>query len=514
MKAIKPTIFLLLVATLGCTSGSAAKLTKAEVKPNVIVFYVDDLGYADLSSYGAQGVSTPNVDRLANEGLKFTDAHSSAATCTPSRYSLLTGEYAFRNDAAILPGDAPLLIDVNKMTLPRVFNQAGYKSAVVGKWHLGLGMGDVNWNESVKPGPLEIGFDYSFLLPATGDRVPTVYLENYDVVNLNKDNPITVSYKEDLGQQKATGEGVRYVSDPQHSETLVNGVGRIGAMIGGEEAWWIDEDFPIVFTDKAISFIEQSKEEPFFLFFSFHDIHVPRLPHERFQGKSKMGPRGDAIVQMDWMTGRIMDKVRELGLAENTLVIFTSDNGPVLNDGYEDQAVELLGNHKPAGPYRGGKYSAFEAATRVPTIAFWPGTIQPGESSALMTQVDIMGSLAGLLGVALKPGEAMDSENQIEALLGNKSTGRKYMLEESYTLGVRTADWKYISPVSDNQKYPKWLSNKGIETGFDRIPQLYDMKKDPGEQINVAEDHPDLVAEFEKVLKDIKNKNQDALAKR
>lgn len=477
-------------------------------KPNIIIFYVDDLGFADLSSYGAKGVNTPNVDVLVKGGLKLTDAHSSAATCTPSRYSLLTGEYAFRNDAEILPGDAPLLIDTSKMTIPKMLGKAGYKSAVVGKWHLGLGNGNVDWNGTVSPGPLEIGFDYSFLLPATGDRVPTVYLENHEVLNLPKDDPIQVSYKENLGQERATKDNARFISDKQHSETIVNGVGRIGAMVGGKNAYWKDEEFHTVFTDKANDFIEENKDSPFFLFFSFHDIHVPRLPNERFLGQSEMGPRGDAIVQMDWITGQIMNKLRKLGIDQNTLVIFTSDNGPVLNDGYEDMAVEMLGNHNPAGPFKGGKYSAFEAGTRVPTIVYWPETVAPGESDAMFSQVDLFASLSGIINVPVPASSAIDSEDLSRVLLGKSDKGRSVMLEESYTLALRKDNWKYIMPLSPNKNIPAWMANKGVETGLSHEPQLYNLEMDLNESVNVANDNPNLLLEMKAELDLIINKTK------
>ena len=312
-------------------------------RPNIIIIYIDDLGYGDLSSYGATRVHTPNVDKMANGGVKLTDAHSSSATCTPSRYSLLTGEYAFRNNARVLPGDAAALIRPGKPTLPSMLKRAGYTTGVVGKWHLGLGDGNIDWNGEVAPGPLEIGFDYSFLLPATGDRVPTVYLEGHRVVGADPADPITVSYREKVGN-RPTGEEnpelARFEADRGHNRTIVNGVPRIGYMGGGEAALWVDEDFHRVFTEKAVDFIRANKDGPFFLFHSFHDIHVPRLPHPRFQGQSDMGWRGDAIVQMDWMTGQIIQELEALGIAEDTLIIFTSDNGPVMDDGYADGAVE------------------------------------------------------------------------------------------------------------------------------------------------------------------------------
>lgn len=469
--------------------GAQIIMESKPLKPNLVIIYADDLGYGDISSYGATGVNTPNIDALAAKGLKLTDSHASAATCTPSRYSLLTGEHGFRSNAAILPGDAPLLINPDQATLPKLLKKAGYASAVVGKWHLGLGYGEVDWNQAVKPGPLEIGFDYSFLLPATGDRVPTVFLENHHVVNLDSADPLSVSYKENIGNLP-TGlshpEMLRVKADPQHSNTIVNGVSRIGSMDGGESAYWVDEDFPDVFTAKAVDFIRQHKDQPFFLFHSMHDIHVPRLPHKRFQGKSGMGPRGDAIVQLDWMTGQIVKELEAQGIADNTILIFTSDNGPVLDDGYHDMAVEMLGEHKPSGPFRGGKYSAYEAGTRVPAIVYWPGHVQPKESAALTSQIDIYASMAKLLGLELAEGEAIDSLPQLDAWLGNTDTGREFLVKESVgTVSLRQGNWKYIRPFL-GEDLPAWLKNKDIEVGLQKSEQLYNLTNDAAEQDNLA----------------------------
>lgn len=483
-----------------------------ERSPNIIVFYVDDLGYGDLSCYGAQGVSTPNIDKLASKGIRFTDAHSTASTCTPSRYSLLSGRYAFRNKAAILPGDAPLLIEPGSYTLPKMLQKAGYKTGVVGKWHLGLGNGNIDWNAAVKPGPLEIGFDYSFLLPATGDRVPTVYLENHHVVNLAKtDQPLVVNY-----QKKLSGypngidnpEKLRQKADPQHSNTIVNGISRIGYMEGGESALWVDEDFPTVLTEKAVKFIAEAKQNPFFLYFSFHDIHVPRLPNKQFAGKSTMGVRGDAIVQMDWVTGEILNYLEKAGVADNTLIIFTSDNGPVLNDGYEDQSEELLGNHQPSGPFRGGKYSAYEAGTRVPMVVYWPGKTSRGISKTPISQVDFYASLAALSGQKLADDEAIDSENNLEALLDHTKRGSKFFLEESFTTQIRQGDWKYIEPFTSSKKIPTFMTNKGVEGGFEFFPQLYNLATDTAERKNVAVDNPKIVKTLQAEIDRIRSKTR------
>lgn len=498
------------VLTTVCLASLAACQSNKPVNkistPNILVIYVDDLGYGDIGINGALGVSTPAIDSLAKYGMNFTDAHCAAATCTPSRYSLLTGSYAFRNKAAILPGDAPLIIDPEKGTLPGMLQNAGYKTAVVGKWHLGLGLGEVDWNSEISPGPREIGFDYSFLIPATGDRVPCVFVENQRVAGLDPSDPVEVSYSEALEGYPIGNENpelLKMPADPQHSNTIVNGISRIGFMKGGESALWIDEDFPFVLVDKAKKFIESSEGRPFFLYFSLHDIHVPRVIHPDFVGKSSMGPRGDAIAQVDWCTEQLLVFLKEKGLDQNTLVIFSSDNGPVLDDGYTDQAVELLGEHKPAGIYRGGKYSAFEAGTRVPTIVYWPGVVQPGTSNALMHQVDLYASLAALTGQEMMPGDAPDSENHLDAWLGKSSEGRDVMLLEALsTFSVRKNQWKYIQPIQNNP--PSWFANKNIESGLAEYDQLYDLEKDPGEHNNVAADHPELVSELKRIMSEIR----------
>jgi arylsulfatase A-like enzyme len=262
-------------------------------------------------------------------------------------------------------------------------------------------------------------------------------------------------------------------------------------MSGGESALWVDEEFPDVFSARAAEFIRANKDRPFFLFHSFHDIHVPRLPNPRFKDKSTMGPRGDAIAQTDWIVGALMKELEELGLAENTLLIFTSDNGPVLNDGYEDQAVELVGDHKPAGPFRGSKYSAYEGGTRVPTISYWPGEIMPGTSDALVSQLDIYASIARLAGVELGDGDAPDSRDQLAVWLGRSDTGREFLIEESVGgRALRYGGWKYI-PAKENPR--PGTATKGIEGGFATVPQLYDLSTDSGEQFNLADDKPELV---------------------
>ena len=292
----------------------------------------------------------------------------------------------------------------------------------------------------------------------------------------------------------------------QHSCTIVDGVSRIGYMKGGKNALWKDEQFPIILTEKAKKFIGENKDHPFFLYLAYSDIHVPRVPNPMFQGKSTMGRRGDVIAQDDWCVGKIMQALDSMGLSDNTLVIFSSDNGPVLDDGYDDKAAELLGNHKPGGLYKGGKYSAFEAGTRVPTIVYWKGIVNPGVSDVLLTQVDLYASLAQLTHQKLDPGDAPDSFGLIDTWLGKSQQGRQTMLEEAFTLALRDGDWKYISP--QEKPTPDWLKNKDVETGLSEQAQLYNLKTDPEEQHNLATEYPNKVKELQEKLNKIRTEKR------
>lgn len=480
----------------------------ASRKPNIIFIYVDDLGYGDLSCYGATKVKTPQTDKLAAGGIRFTDGHCSASTCTPSRFAILTGSYAFRNNAAILPGDAPLIINPKQQTLPGMLKQVGYATAAIGKWHLGLGTGHPNWNDSISPGPNEIGFDYSFIIPATPDRVPTVFVEDHHVVKLDMQDPVEVNYDRPIGTDPVGlqhPEMLKMRADSQHSGTIVNGVSRIGYMKGGHSAYWKDEDFAEVLTAKALHFMEMNKAKPFFLYFALPNIHVPRLPNAKFVGVTAMGPRGDDVAEMDWITGQVTQQLRKLKLTENTMMIFTSDNGPVIDDGYADKAETLLGEHQPAGPYKGGKYSAYEGGTRVPLIISWPGKVKPGVSEALVSQVDFYRSLAALTGSKVGPSPAPDSRNLLPVLLGQTQQGRGQMVEEAFTMCYRQGNWKYIAPATKTP--PNWLANKKVPTGLQASPQLYNLKTDPGEQHNLAAAMPAKTRELADALKKEMEKN-------
>lgn len=484
-------------------SGAGA-LAAAKSQPNVILIYADDVGYGDLGCYGATAVKTPNLDKLARQGLRFTDAHSSSATCTPSRYSMLTGEYAWRKKGTgVLPGDARLILDPANLSWPGMMKQAGYRTGVVGKWHLGLGNGNLDWNQDIKPGPLEVGFDSAFLMPATGDRVPCVYVKDRRVLGLDPSDPIRVDYTKPIGDEptgKKNPELLKVHPSHGHDMAIVNGVSRIGYMTGGKSALWIDEDMAQRFVDAAGEFIEENRTTPFFLYFATHDIHVPRVPNRRFAGKTTMGPRGDAIAELDWTVGEVMKHLQRNGLAKNTIVMFSSDNGSVVDDGYKDDAVAKLGSHRPAGRLRGGKYSNFEGGTRVPLIVNWPAGIKPGVSDALIGQQDFFRSFASLNGLKLASDQASDSVDVMSALLGKSKVGRNWIVEHSRALSIRKGEYKLIE-ANPGLRVAAYTN---VELGSGDKAQLYKLSEDLGETKDLSASMPEKVAELSALLAKVK----------
>lgn len=508
-------------------------------KPNILIIYADDLGLGDVSAYGSGLITTPNIDALAEGGIKFTNAYATSAMCTPSRYSLLTGKYPFREErAVILSAEDPMCISPGMASLPGVLGQNGYRTGIVGKWHLGLGdsIQGQNWNGEVKPGPLEVGFDESFLLPVTNDRVPTVYVDGHRVYNLDPDDePLLVRYpdeshhafqEEQFGKDNQgalqplvgdlpTGlthpEELRYEADVQHSGTIVNGVSRIGHMAGGESAWWDDENMTDLFNDKARAFMSETQDKPFFLYLSVPQPHVPRIPNERFVGSSGCGLRGDAIVEFDWIVGQMMEYLQESNQFDNTLILLSSDNGPVFFDGYHDGALEEHNGHNPADGFRGGKYIAYEAGTRVPTIAHWPLRIEAGQvSDALISQVDFFASLTALAGGEIPEDGWFDGRNVLPALLGESEEGREYIVQHSSDgLGLRKGKWKYIE-AGERSGFGYNRHNLGDGQSLqiekpDTTEYLFNLETDPKETNNLAEQNPDKLKELRVLLKTIKN---------
>lgn len=472
-------------------------MSDSSTRPNIIIMYADDLGFGDIGCYGSKCIPTPNLDRLAAESIRFQQGYATAATCTPSRYSLLTGSYPWRNPrAAILAGDAPIIIDSETPTLPKMLRSAGYRTGIVGKWHLGLGNGDLNWNGEIDATPNDVGFDDSFIMAATNDRVPCVYVENRNVAGLDPQDPIEVTYDWDRAfPGQPTGrhnpELLRMKPSHGHDGAIVNGVSRIGHMRGGKNALWDDEMMAERFAEKAVGFVAENRDRPFFLYYAFHQPHVPRLPGPRFKGATTVGARGDVIVEMDWCVGEILDTLERLGIKENTILIFSSDNGPVLDDGYEDGAEALIGSHKAAGPLRGGKYSMFDGGTRVPFMLSWPGTVAPAESDALVSHVDFHASFASMTDQPMGLDEAPDSIDLLDALLGRSDRGREELVVEGTQAKrvLRHGEWAFIPPYDG----PAMNVNTNTELGNSPDPQLYDLSLDIGQIKNVAEERNDLV---------------------
>jgi arylsulfatase A-like enzyme len=472
-------------------------------KPNIVIIYADDVGYGDVNCYGSGIVPTPRIDSLAADGIRFTDAHSPASTCTPSRYSLLTGQYAWRTPGTgIADGNSPLLIKPGTVTLPSMLRQAGYSTAVIGKWHLGMGTGTTNFNANpIIPTPLEIGFDRFYGIPATNDRVPCVYMDDRRVANLNPADPLVVSFSGIVGDDPTGSSHPNllkyYTADAQHNNTIINGISRIGWMDGGVAARWRDEDHADIFVEKARDFIESNaaSDKPFFLFFTSPDIHVPRAPHERFQGQSPHGWRGDAILQLDWSVGAVLDRLKDPNsdgnmadsIVNNTLVIFTSDNGPVGNDGYNDGSqtratTEFSDGHDCNGVFTGGKYSLREGGTRVPFLVRWPTTIPAGSTSAaLISATDFMATFAALTGQPLPTDTAPDSENVLPALLGQSGSARRVLISQNNNQnpkGVRRDQWKLHSNTS----------------------ALYRLDNDPAESSDIGASNSTIRSELQAIL--------------
>lgn len=500
LHGLLPVLALLFVADLMEADAAAPS------RPNIIVIMADDLGYGDVSCYGATELETPNIDKLAAEGLRFTNGYCSASTCTPTRYSFLTGNYAFRRKGTgIAPPNSPAIIQPGTETIASLLKQVGYRTAVIGKWHLGLGgPAGPDWNGDLKPGPREIGFDHCFLLPTTNDRVPQVYVQNHRVLNLDPKDPLWVGRKKP-SPDHPTGlthrDSLKMDWSHGHNSTIHNGISRIGFYTGGHAARFRDEDLADEWVKQSAKWIEANKDDPFFLFFSSHDIHVPRMPHERFHGKTSLGFRGDAIIQLDWCVGELMKMLDRLRLAENTLIVFCSDNGPVLDDGYKDGAIEKLGKHKPAGHFSGGKYSVLEGGTRTPFITRWTGRIKPGVSENMVCTVDLATSMAAMTGAKLKPSACVDSLDVIDSLLGaNDATGRDHLVQQDNgrggNYGFRIGKWKLQRHDS------KTTRNVSLRLVNENVPRfrLFDLDADPSEKNNVIDSHREVAAQMQAKL--------------
>lgn len=449
--------------------------------PNIVVILADDVGWGDLGCYGSSRIKTPHLDALARAGMRFTNAYAPASVCTPTRYSLLTGQYPWRRNATglnkgVANGDSPLLISVETPTLPGMLKGAGYRTGIVGKWHLGFTNGKPDYNKDLSPGPLEVGFQEFFGFPATNDRMPTVFIRNHRVVGLDPADPIRVSYN----KAEALAQGLK---------PMAAGRQRIGWMSGGKSAWWKDIDIADTLTAEAVAFIDRHKQEPFFLFFAPHDCHAPTIPNPRFAGTSGLGPRADMIHELDWSVGEVLRALDRNGVASRTLVLFSSDNGAY---------VENENGHRPNGPLRGQKSQLWEGGCRGPLIVRWPDRVAAGVSDALASLVDVPATAAAMAGITPLAGAAPDSFNLLPLLSGDASAKtRDHLILMSGTgeLAIRQGPWKLIPNLS---KAHGWKSSpKG---GKGAGPGLYDLAKDPGEKQNLASKHPAIVKRLENLL--------------
>lgn len=471
-------------------------------QPNVIVINADDLGYGDLSCYGATLVSTPNIDALAKRGRRFTDAHSASAVCSPSRYGLLTGTYPLRaNIWGPLPRTHPLTIDPNKPTLASVFKQAGYDTACIGKWHLGFGKDKTDWNKPLKPGPNDVGFDYYFGLPIVNSGAPYVYVENDRVVGYDPQDPFVF------------GKNQKSVTRPFPAKHGMTGIG------GAERAHRLydDEQVGTTFANKSAQWIADRPEgQPYFLYLATTNIHHPFTPAKQFKGTSEAGEYGDFIHELDWMVGEVVKAVEARGELENTLIIFTSDNGGMINHG--GQAAWEAG-HRLNGDLLGFKFGIWEGGHRIPMIAAWPGRIpEATESDALISHIDLLATFASLLDREIDTGP--DSVDQSAELMGQAD---QHLREELVVLSnspkhlaIRTGRWLYIPAQGEGGfRRPNWgdhaLSgvaamkttgqvNSDIKDGKVRPDapkvQLYDLVNDPSQTRNVVNENPEIAKQL------------------
>lgn len=477
----------LTLVSLHVVTPSVAQSTK----PNVIFILADDIGYSDFGCYGAKKIKTPVMDKIARRGVKFTNAYAPASTSSPSRYALLTGEYAWRKKVGVLPADAPLTIDINKLTLPKMFQQAGYYTGIVGKWHLGLGKKDkvVNFNKEIEHGPRSVGFEYSFYFPATNDRVPCIFIENEKTVNLDINDPIEVSYRKKVGNDPTGLENPELLTLPLHmghNQTIVNGVSRIGYMSGGNSARWKDETMAKEMCDKAISFINKQQSEPFFLYYAPHNAHEPRIPSAKFRGKSKAGIYGDVIEEFDYYVGVLVKELKEKGLYDNTLIVISSDNGPMIKEAYDDGAFENLNGHDPFGGFRGEKNSLYEAGMRVPLLFSWPDRVKKAfVQDQPFSYLDMLATFSGLLNLSIENIDYNDSKDGAALFLQkNAPDYREYIMTQNNggDKAIRQGIWKFYPA-----KNGRWA-------------ELYNLKTDASELHSLLFTYPEKVKELSSLI--------------
>ena len=469
-RIIIPLCSILLLVSLFSTSGAADR-------PNIVIVLADDLGYGSLNSYGADEalIRTPHIDRLAKAGRRFTDANTPSSVCSPTRYGLLTGRYDWRTDQkhGVLGTTDPLHIETSRSTIASLLKSVGYRTAAIGKWHLGYGPKRADFTKPLTPGPLDLGFDYHFAVPQNHGDASGVYVRNREVVGLRSARPISVG-------KSPYGRNYMGIDAPQRVDVNV-----------------MDE-----LTTEAIGWLEQQRDDtPFFLYFAPVAIHFPYTPSDKTKGKSGCGLNGDWIHELDLSVGRILDTLDRMDVTGNTLVIFTSDNGGVLiTDGDRPEAVAYRAGLRCNGTWRGRKHSIYEGGFRVPFLVRWPGRVQAGTAcDETLNLVDMYATIAAAIDKPLPADEAVaeDSFNMLPAMLGDSSAKplRPSMILHSPNgnFAVRQGPWKYI----EGQASP---ALKKVSRRDEVVPQLYNLEDDPGEENNLLSKHPDIAKQMTDLL--------------
>jgi arylsulfatase A-like enzyme len=486
-----------------------ALFANSQNKPNIILILADDLGYGDLSCYGASLVKTPNIDRLAKEGIRFTNAYSPHSVCTPSRYALMTGQYAWRtwNGHQTVWSNDPLIIDTARMTLPKMLKSVGYKTAIIGKWHLGFGTpGSPGWddlkgpdyNKELRPGPLEVGFDYFWGIPHVGQK-PHVFIENHHVIGVDKEKKMEILLDKKWNNRISY---IQRIGVPDH-DFIVN-----------ESVQYDNEKLAVILTEKAVNWIEKQNENPFFLYFAHRNVHGPITPSEKFKGTSNIGVYGDFINELDWSVGEIVNVLKRKGLLENTIILFSSDNGGVRYP-QKTQIVDYNG-HKPNGPFSGQKGGALEGGVHVPLIVRWPGTTKSESvSQQLVALSDVFATFADYYNISLPYNAGEDSFSFLNELKEKKShyPSRQSVVVDSKNgiFAIRKGPWKFIAgQTSGGYDWDEESNIRMITHKWDYMPkngnppgQLYNLANDSGETINLYDSHPEIVIQLRDILREI-----------
>jgi arylsulfatase A-like enzyme/lysophospholipase L1-like esterase len=483
---MNPRVLLLALAAATCISLTSARAADAP-RPNFVFILADDLGYGDLSCYGATKIKTPNLDRLAREGLRFTDAHTPGSVCSPTRYGLLTGRYAWRGrlkKGVVNTGD-PALIEPGRLTLPALLQAHGYRTALIGKWHLGFGSEGqpTDWNQPLRPGPLEAGFGYYFGIPVNHNDTLRCYVENHDIVG------------------RKPGEPFRLVRGADYPAGLAEPR--------------VDDLVDTALTARAVKFIGENRERPFFLLFAPCAPHTHVTPAGPFRGGSEAGLYGDYVQELDAHVGEILDTLRQHQLAERTLVVFSSDNGGQLKDipgvGWRLNLASEAGDlrarkatakadarrlgHLTNGDWRGGKGDIYEGGHRVPMVVRWPGRIATNAiSDALVCLTDWLSTTAALLDTNLPSSAGEDSVSFLPVILGptNTQSARSTLVSQDNqgVYAFRDGPWKLVETAPHPAGTP---------------PELYHLGEDPREQRNRAVELPEVVDRLQEALNRSRN---------